>query len=207
MKRIFLNLFLAGVLVFTLSTAALASNLYFDYWGKGTADTAGVENDLSGLALGLNLYGEKFLANLEYSQNTKETASNDIDMDEFNLKGGYALFIGNQSFLALTAGYHQMKPDSALDEEYSGALVGLEAMSLFERSRLEGSVGYSVSGTYKKNGAADQDLDILRWQVKYSFFITANCGLGVGYKSIEYKIEDGAKTTNSGPTVGVTYKF
>jgi opacity protein-like surface antigen len=210
MKKIFVMLFLAGSLVFALAAGAMASSVYVDglFEGDSKSESSGTINgDFSGLTLGANLTFDKVFLNLEYAQETMEY-SDDTDMDTINFKCGYAFFVGDECYLALTAGYHQMKPDTSSNPELSGALIGLTAVSnLGGSSRLEGSVGYSVSGTYKRDGASDQDLDILQLQVKYSYFFTENFGAGIGYRYTQYKYEDDDKLTNSGPTAGVTYRF
>ncbi|MGD8400330.1 MAG: outer membrane beta-barrel protein [Bacillota bacterium] len=209
MKKIFVMLFLAGALVFALAAGAMASNVYVDGLVEGNAEYTGInDQDFSGLTLGANLTFEKIFLNLEYAQETSEEDGDDSDMDTINLKCGYAFFVGDESYLALTAGYHQKKPDTSYNPELSGALIGLTAVSnLGGNSRLEGSAAYSVDGTYKVDGDPDTDLDILQLQIKYSFFFTENFGAGIGYRYTQYKFEDDDKTTHSGPTVGVTYRF
>jgi hypothetical protein len=178
------------------------------------------------LAYGVNLDCGKFLFNLEYARNTTTAlvaGVADSDTNTINGKCGYALFADGQSYLALTAGYHQTKSDSAVDR-FSGVLVGLTAVNnLSEKSRLEGSLGYSLSGTCKFQDpdtgvATEKDTDILLFQVKYSYFFTENFGLGIGYQLTQHKyntivnvlgemMDMNIKVTNSGPTVGVTYRF
>jgi opacity protein-like surface antigen len=210
MKKIFVMLFLAGALVFALAAGAMANSVYVDglFEGDSKVESGGTEKgDFSGLTVGANLTFDKIFLNLEYAQETIKY-SDDTDLDTINFKCGYAFFVGDESYLALTAGYHQMEPDSSANIKYSGVLIGLTAVSnLGAASRLEGSVAYSVDGTYEEKGESDQDIDILQLQVKYSYYFTENFGAGIGYRYTQYKDEDDTKLTNSGPTAGVTYRF
>jgi opacity protein-like surface antigen len=226
MKKLLVTLFLVSLMVFALAAGAMASSVYVDglvssklkleATDPDSGITASVKTDYKSYALGTNINSGSFLFNLEYAKNTVKAfdpADPDTDSDTINFKCGYTLFGDEQSYLALTAGYHQMKMDVKTDDKYSGVIIGLNATSnLSEKSLLEGFLGYSVSGTYKyqdqdTNATIDTDIDILLLQVKYSYFFTENFGLGIGYKLTQYKGEDDSKITTSGPTVGLTYKF
>jgi hypothetical protein len=226
MKKILVTLFLVSSLVFALAAGAMANSVYVDNMVGGTSKFEGTEEgesysfkpDLNDLTLGTNINCGKLLFNLEYSKDTIKASgegedTEDTDFNIINFKLGYALIGDEQSYLALTAGYHQMKYDDDSSEKIYGVIIGLSAASdLSEKSMLAGSVGYSVSGTAKSKdedtlATVKDDIDILLLQVKYSYYFTANFGLGIGYKLTQYKGDDDSKLTQSGPTAGLTYKF
>jgi hypothetical protein len=223
MKKIFVTLLVVSAMVFALTAAALANNVYVDGVVNGkdkseSNDGTSEKNDLKSYTLGANFNLDKFLFNLEYAKETDKSndpADSDTKYDTINFKVGYTLFGDELNYLALTAGYHQSKGDDDADQQFSGVILGISAVNnLSERTLLEGSVGYAVSGKnkYKDSGIEyKNDIDIFLLQAKYSYFFTDNFGLGIGYKYTQYKVTegdyDGDKTTMSGPTVGLTYKF
>jgi hypothetical protein len=219
MKKILVTLLVVTSMTFALAAAAMANSVYVDGLVSGKCDTGDSEkNDFKSYTLGTNLNYDKLLFNLEYSKDTIKSDDPDVDdskSDTINFKAGYTLFGGEQSSLALTAGYYQNKFDVDSDEQYSGVVLGLSAASsLGEKALLEGSAGYSINGKNKYTESGNDvkaDSDILLLQVKYSYFFTNNFGLGIGYKLTRYKItegdDNGDKITFSGPTVGLTYKF
>jgi hemolysin activation/secretion protein len=223
MKKILVTLLVVSSMVFALTAAAMANSVYVDGLVNGKEKAEGNEPgygsynekyDSTSYALGANLNAGKFLFNLEYAKNKIENADpsdptdEDTKSDTINFKVGYTLFGDEQSYLALTAGYYQEKIDDSDNSQNNGTILGLKAATnLNEKALLEGSAGYSVSGTSKADHSKDEDIDILLLQVKYSYFFTENFGLGVGYKLTQYKGDNDSKETMSGPTVGLTYKF
>jgi hypothetical protein len=227
MKKILVTLLVISAMVFAMAAAALASEVYLDGLVSGDLKDKCTDPDpdpdlnyndkydLKGYTLGTNLNFGRLLFNLEYSKDTAKYSDGDVDLDTLNIRCGYILFGDEQSYWALTAGYHQMEPDEdSYDVKYNGTIIGLNAVSNFsEKSRLEGFVGYSVDGSYKLEafGTNDKyDLDTLLLQVKYSYYFTDNFGIGLGYKLTKYKYEEDTseiKNTYSGPTIGLTYRF
>jgi hypothetical protein len=222
LKKILVTLLLISSMVFALAAAAMANSVYLDGMVNGKdkieLNYLGInlsqKIDFTSYALGTNFNCGKVLFNLEYAENTSDTTEVgeliDLETDTINFKCGYTLYGDAQSYLALTAGYHQMKFDNNINTKYSGAILGLKTVNnLNERILFEGSLGYSLSGTGKADGYADFDIDILLLQLKYSYFLTGNFGLGIGYKLTQYNLDDqiDTKRTMSGLTVGLTYKF
>jgi hypothetical protein len=231
MKKILVTLLVVSSMIFAMAIATMASDVYVDGLVSGDLESKTTyallptENsddkyDLNGYTVGTNLNFGRFLINLDYSKDTIkaiEAGESDEDQNTINIKCGYILIGDEQSYLALTAGYHQTEPDENTDDEkMNGAIIGLNAASnLGERSRLEGFVGYSVDGSMEfldddSGSTVKYDLDILLLQVKYSYYLTDNFGIGIGYKSIRYKIDEElfvSKITHSGPTIGLTYRF
>lgn len=235
MKKGILTIILISFLIFATAAAVMASNIYVDGLINGNRETdltlvdlygvtGSVDNDFESFAYGVNLDCGKWRFNLEYAQDTTKVnmsgVKTTVDTATGNFKCGYALLNDEQSSLALTVGYHQLKYDSDATE-FTGAIIGLNLMSnLSERARLEGFLGYSVSGAYKYQDTdtaamVNKDADILLLQLKYSFYLNEKLGLGIGYKLTKYQYErtdstygeENIKDTFSGPTVGLTYRF
>lgn len=213
MKKILVTLFLVSSLVFSFAASAMADSVYVDGFVESKSDWQledigdGDDDNLSGFVLGGNFSGDRVTLGLEYLDRTLKTAYGDMDTDTVYIKGGFTLFANDANNVAVTLGYDKLDfSDSSL--EYNGIILGINGtFNLSENSRLEGSLGYSVSGTCESD-ILDEDITILLLNAKYSYFFTDCIGASVGYRFEQYEFDDlDLKTTFSGPTVGLTFKF
>jgi hypothetical protein len=213
MKRILMTLVLVGSLVFSLAACTMASSIYVDSLAGSSwkADILGSSNDgdLNGNVIGVEASSSRLTVGLEYLTGTEKSDSDgDSDFDTLYCKAGFKLSGDESSYTALTVGYDKLTFDNDDDTEFSGIIVGVAGVcNLSEKSQLEASLGYSISGTYSSAGS-DQDITILLGKVKYSHFFTGNFGASVSYRYEKYDLDDVDMSFSlSGPTVGLIYRF
>lgn len=200
MKKL-ITLFLVSLMCLTFSANSSAATIYWDFIPDGELDYLG-EEELTGHIIGIDLPTNNYRISFEYLSGSVDIGPFDVDLNQFQLKGGYKVANGLYVNLAMIDG------DLEDEASYDGVMLGLDlSTKLSKELLLEGSFALSLTGSVDYDYYGELDADLLSFKGKCTYFFTNNLGASIGYRKTIIEDEDDYEITISGMTLGVTYSF
>jgi len=233
MKKIVVPILIV-LMLFTLATSTLAnSSIYLDYMVDGKMDSpvpnmTNLSNDNYSAIGGKYQLSNKWSISGEYTSGKMfrilafyDFGVNYVRIEDeittYNIKGGYNVIDNKDLRLDLSAGYYndnekyRAREMDICDLEFESIFLGADALfNITKNITVSAGFEYGISGevTAKVDNIKEtDDLDSLfNYKVGFNYYLTKQLGISLGYRSSSYEVDDG-KTTSSGVTTGVTYKF
>lgn len=201
MKKTF-TLVLIALMSLAFSVNALAGTIYLELPINGEIDDDGVDFDLSGTIIGIELPTNNFKAGFEYFNGSIDIGPFGEDLTQIRLKGGYRFADGLYATLEMIDGEWENVAS------YDSIMFGLDlSKKITKELLLEGSVAFSLTGSVDYDYYRELDADFLSLKGKLTYFFTNNLGGSVGYRKSIIEDEEDYQITTSGITLGATYKF
>jgi hypothetical protein len=210
----------------------LAGSFYVDYMPGSWEDWEN-DDDATTAIVGFKQNFDRFKLSLEYTDSKWKNWDSTMDYDYtgFDAKIGYQL----TDQIAFMIGYHRydIKPekhkatvymDNVTNTSYfadfkiDGIIIGIDAdFPISEKISFSSSFGFSPDGDYKGDYSTEAevedneedfsfDVDIFTAKIRFSYAVTDNLALSLGYRYTQYKFDE-VHLDFSGATVGLTYKF
>lgn len=201
MKKL-VTLVLILLMSLAFSVNAIAGTIYLDLPINSEIDDDGVDFDLSGTIIGIELPTNNIKASIEYFNGSIDIGPFDEDLTQIHLKGGYRFADGLYVTLGMIDGEWEKFAS------YDSIMIGLDlSKKITKELLLEGSVALALTGSVDYDYYRELDADFLSLKGKLTYFFTNNLGGSVGYRKTIIEDEEDYKITASGITVGATYKF
>lgn len=202
-------------LLLALATGALASSVYVEGMVGGTWDdetNTPDDGDLTVYRLGGDYAFGKFKIGLDYDSGTSEDANagNDVDFTAYELYGGYCVVDQDNLKLYIDLGYYNQTRDVNSDPTFTGIMLGADiSYAINEQFLLDGGLEFSATGTVEDLDADDQDVSFLKANLKCTYLFSEDFGAYLGYRYLKATVDktNDPEITQSGPVLGVVYKF
>jgi hypothetical protein len=215
MKKFLLIFALVSCMILSVSLVAMASNVYVEgiVGGKWDNDITNQDDDLSGFAIGSEYnFLERYKVGLDILKATQKEAviGDDLDYTSYQAKFGYRVVKSANLNLDLTLSYYSENYDDTADTQINGILIGADVDYSFNpQFSVNGSIGFSVNGSVDADYSSldGQDASILACKVQGNYQFVDNWYGYLGYRYVSSDIDDYDKITNSGPVLGVGFKF
>lgn len=210
MKKFFLVLIMAGLLLVSSVVSTQAASVYVDTMVGGTVeDPDGYgDGDAHDTYIGFELPVDKLKLNLELlTGNWDQNKNADDDFSGYDIKGGYQIIKNSDLQLYATlSGYQRDFDDS--DQTFSGVLIGVDAISnLSKKVNVEGDIGVSLTGKFEQYGT-HHNADLLNLKVKLNYLLTKDVYASLGYRYYQFKINGlDQEVKAKGLTLGAGFKF
>jgi hypothetical protein len=222
MKK-FLGLAIIACMLFMLTSNAFANSsgqFYLDYSVNGSLVLDSTSNnssthDAKPLYIGADYWFDRFKIGAEYE--TANAKYHNTDVNSLLLKAGYSIFATDTFQFIISGGYGSYtinSNDIHTKNEVTSVIMAYELSQQFKHSNLDTLILFPIHSDYSLNGTKDSSMDsaLFQGKIKYTYYLTEQLGLSIGYHLEGFVLGDNNNTdtygnVTKGFTVGATYLF